>query len=186
MQTLTLDPDLIQRCQRGDRVARRGVYDALRGPLLRFLLGLRLGLRPADLEDALQETFLRVFNGLNKVDPARSLESWALGVARHVALDLRWRGDRAEPGDVDALPGDDAAVDDALLTDERQRTVLAALRALPLETRSVLVLRHQHGVTMQALADALDCSLPTARARLRAANAQLKLELSRRGEEGDR
>ena len=55
------------------------------------------------------------------------------------------------------------------------------LSALEPELRTAIVLRHVNGLTMQELATALDCSVPTARNRLRRAAHLLARELRLRG-----
>ena len=55
------------------------------------------------------------------------------------------------------------------------------MAALPPEHRTVLVLRHTHGLKLREVADALSCTPRTGRNRLRAAAILLQGELERRG-----
>ncbi len=97
--------DLVERVLEGDRAASAELYDVLAPGLRRFLVGLRLPLAAQDLDDAVQEVFLRLFRGLSRFDRKRSLKAYAMGIARYVALDLIHRAPREAPGDVSLALG---------------------------------------------------------------------------------
>lgn len=170
--------DCLRRHRSGDPQALADLYDALAPGMLRFLRALRV-LDAAGCEDALQEAFLRLVDKLPALEEPARVRGYALGIARHVALDLARRARPAglEPGREAAAPAAEAG----LLEAERAAIVNGALAALPAPLHEALALRHLAGCTLAELACALDCSLPTARARLREAAAQLALELRRRG-----
>lgn len=132
-------------------------------------------------DDATQETFVRIHHALPTVDRSRPLRPWVLAIARNVAIDaLRARAKGAKEN-LDAVPartGD--AVQEASSNEER-RAVEGALEALAPEHRSILVLRHVHGLKLEEIADGSDCTVRTVRNRLRAAGALLGRELKRRG-----
>jgi RNA polymerase sigma-70 factor (ECF subfamily) len=174
--------ELVERGRLGDPAALGALYDLLAADVQRCLVALRIGLSPVEVEDALQETFLRLFRGLDRLDPARSPKAWALGIARHVAHDMarRRRVRRAEEGDPDRRAGE-GRTSDAVARGEESALVREALDALPDAEREVLALRHQSRLTMEALAGALRCSVPTARGRLRAAASRFAAELRARG-----
>jgi RNA polymerase sigma-70 factor (ECF subfamily) len=120
-----------------------------------------------------------VLKGLKRYDPKRPLRPYVLGVARRVGIELcrkrRAAGDAAEVADPSA--GAAEQVERA----ERSALVGAALAALPDEQRTLLALRHVSELSMQELADGLECSLPTARARLREAKVGFARQLRARG-----
>jgi RNA polymerase sigma-70 factor (ECF subfamily) len=172
--------DLARRAGGGDEEAFGALYDALAPGTLRFLRGLRLGLGPEQLEDALQESFLRLLRRLPSLERPARVGSYLLGIAHHVAVDLARGGKSVEELHEAVAPDDPAG---RAADGERDRLVSAALEALPVEARAALALRHVAGLTMDDLADALGCSVPTARARLSEAASRLALELRRRGVE---
>ncbi|MCO5167688.1 MAG: RNA polymerase sigma factor [Planctomycetes bacterium] len=178
-----LAPDLL-RLAPGDPAALGALYQRHARDVQRLVLGMRLGLGREEVEDAVQETFLRALRDLQRFDRARPLRGWVLGIARHVAVDRARRGRvrAAAPVDGGAVvdPGP-AGGEDAAARAEQAALVTAALGALEPEQRAALALRHVEGLTMDDLAAALDCSVPTARARLREAAHRLAGELRRRG-----
>lgn len=180
MSRLEATEQLAYRAVRGERDAFSALYQRLGVDVVRFLVGLRLRLDHQQLEDAVQETFLRLYRQLSGYDPSRPLKPFLLGIARHVALELCRREDRLP---LPAPPRADVFPDPLtrILASERQGLVLACLGSLHVEHRVALVLRVLNGVTMVELAEALGCSVPTARARLQAAGRALSVALRRKG-----
>lgn len=174
----------VRRALSGDGDAFGAIYDQHVQDVHRLLLGLRLGLSREELEDAVQETWMRVLRDLPRYDTGRALRPWILAIARHVAVDRCRRAqvraaESLEPGalvDGGASPGAETAA-----RAERAGLVAAAMAALDPEHRAALALRHLDGLSMDDLAVALGCSVPTARARLRGAAHLLAGELRRRG-----
>jgi len=140
-------------------------------------------------EDALQETFLRVYRSLERFDPGRDLIAWLLQIARYVAIDahrvekkvkkLEERTARDRP---DAAPGD---VEGEAEANERKRRVDAALGKLSLDDRSLLLLRHYHGLTFREVGEAVDCSARTAQNRVEAAARRFQRALLAQGDAGE-
>ena len=92
------------------------------------------GLRPAEIEDAMQEIELRALQR----PPRGGHRAWACTVATNLPMDVHRRGARraaATAPAVDAQSADDAA--DALL----REAVRTSLSALPPELRATVVLR---------------------------------------------
>lgn len=177
--------ECVARCQRGDGDAFGLLYDRLAPDVARFLRGVSRRLRGARLDDAVQETFVRLLSRLPKLQQTAQLRAYTLGVARHVALDAlrraETRGRRelevgarrlreaAEPADARLERAELAALGRELLDD------------LDPELRLVISLRHVSQLTMPELAIALGCSVPTARSRLRMAVRRLAAALRERG-----
>jgi RNA polymerase sigma factor (sigma-70 family) len=174
------DGELVRRSAAGDLEAFGAIYRRTSAATRRFLEGLR---RPPDVhrvDDALQETYLRLFRGLAKVDAARPLLPWVLGIARLVALEQA-RGARPGEADLEQVPGSAEPIDGQAARAEEELLTARALEALAAEHRTVLVLRHALGLTMKELAGSLACSVPTARAHLRTAAHLFAVELRARG-----
>lgn len=175
--------DHARACLAGDAEAFGLLYDALVGDAKRVLVGMRLGLDGHEVEDLLQEAFLRLYRSLARLNLDRPLRPYLLGVVRNLGID-RWRLKGRREGRETALgdePAGGAPADLAAGKAEWGRQVEAALAALDAEQRSVLVLRHTGGLTLVDLAEVLGCSRPTARARLKEAALMLSVELRARG-----
>lgn len=175
--------DLVQRARAGDREARGALYDLLARDVQRCVCALNRRLPHSEVEDAVQETFLRLFAALERYEGDRPLRPFALGIARRVTLELGRRGRRSagEPEELAQAPSSDTPAPERAQRAEERRGVQAALESLDDELRAALSLRHTQRLTMRELATSLECSVPTARQRLRKAARLFAGELRRRG-----
>jgi len=146
----------------------------------------RVGNR-ADAEEIAQETMVRAYENLARLRAPRRFSAWLLGIAEHVAADcLKRRGrsvslDAAEGGargasrlhPEGAAPGPAEAAGRA----EEHATLLAKISMLQDRYRTVLVLKHQRGLTCEQIAESLGLSTSTVTSRLSRAYAMLRREL---------
>jgi RNA polymerase sigma-70 factor, ECF subfamily len=90
-----VDDELVARIADGDEVALRELF-ARHAPWL--AARLRAVLPVADVEDALQETFLAAWRGAGSYQPQQACGGWLWGIARRqAALALRRRGPATVP-----------------------------------------------------------------------------------------
>jgi RNA polymerase sigma-70 factor (ECF subfamily) len=78
---------LLERAKRGDEEAYRSLYGAFRPAVLRLARSFAR-LDPDEVEDVIQETFVRAFRALRGLQPAAAFERWLLAIARNRALTL--------------------------------------------------------------------------------------------------
>lgn len=125
----------------------------------------------AAIDDLVQETFLRVLRGLDRLRAAASPRAYLFGIARHVSCDA-WR--RAPPTAEGTVPGDEAV---APQPDPRIACAREVIAGLPSLQREVLDLRFQHDLSYAEIADALGIPVGTVRSRLHHALRMLREEL---------
>jgi len=183
------DATLVSRCLTAGRhydAVFEQLYERHSDRVFGFLLKLT-GNRTA-AEDALQETFLRVYKSLERFDTKRSLSAWLLQIARYVAIDafrVEKKVRRLEEGrardnqEVQRSTGDS----DAELN-ERKRLVNEVLDSLGIEERSLLLLRHFEDMTFRQIGELIDCSSRTAQNRVAAAAKRFQQELLQRRVQG--
>jgi RNA polymerase sigma-70 factor (ECF subfamily) len=153
-----------------------------------------------EAEDAVQETMVRAWRGLDRFEGRSALRSWLYRIATNVCLDmLGSRERRARPMDLGpaltadtplgaALPGerwvepipDDRAIPDngdpAAMTELRESIRLAfvaALQHLPPRQRAVLILREVLQWQATEVAELLDTSVASVNSALQRARATL-------------
>jgi RNA polymerase sigma-70 factor (ECF subfamily) len=180
------DAHLMAQVQRGEPEAFEQLVIRYGGALYAFFV--RLGSSPADAEDLVQDTFLRVFKARATFDPRRPLSPWLYGIAAHVWGDERRqrRGARATADGGVPVVEEPAgtALDDVAAQAERRdmaRHIHEAIHHLPEEHRLVLILRHYHGLSYEGISQALGISVGTVKSHIHYALAKLREELQRWG-----
>lgn len=163
----------------GDRAAFSRLVGELTPLLLRFARAT-LASNPADAEEVVQESMIRLWRQAATWRPEGRISTWLHRVAYRLCIDhLRRRrlsveidGSAADIADSAPLPGT------RLILREDARAVQAAVAALPMRQRTAIVLCHYQGLgQMDAAAvmgigeDAYESLLARARRSLRAALA---------------
>ena len=141
------------------------IYRRHRNDVYRFAYAMAKSASVA--QDVTQEVFLNVLENAAYFDAAKgSARAWLLGCARHLILD-RLRLERRWAG-ADALPEETVpcASEDSVLAEQRLDKLHAAIAALPVEYREVLVLCELEELTYAECAAVLECPIGTVRSRL--------------------
>lgn len=173
------DAELLIRFRGGDDSVLEALFARHETPLFYFLLGILRDTHQA--EDALQETFVRALERLDGVDPDH-LRGWLFTVAYHQAMLLKRRGiprqrlavrpdETQTDGPADPLPGPLAQAERA----DDARRLRQLLEQLPLAQREVIRQRVYEGKKFREIAEALDCPLNTALARMHEGLKRLRL-----------
>ena len=148
----------------------------------------RLGVRPSDLDDCVQQVFMALARRVASVEPGKE-RSFLLGIALRVAADYR-RARRRHPEDAtepaELERGDGFVASPEHLLDEKRRLELLdrLIAQLPAELASVFVLFELEGQTMAEISTLLALPAGTVASRLRRARERFaescqKLEVSR-------
>ncbi len=182
------DSDLLLRCRRGDEAAWRELVS--RHTRRVFGLAYRFVGRVDEAEDLTQETFVKVYQTLDRYRPADgSFTSWLMAVARNQAID-NYRRRRQEhlrrlddPEVLDDTPSGEEGPLRSLEREERMSLVHRGLRALPAELREPLILFDLQGVSYEEIAGILGIPLGTVKSRINRGRLELaKRLLGRRRE----
>jgi RNA polymerase sigma-70 factor (ECF subfamily) len=124
----------------------------------------------AEVEDALQIVFLRLFRDFDSLREPSALRSFLIGITLHVATsELRKRRARRwlMLSDEGVLPEPDEAAD--VGSPEHRQALLALYRVLDrvdARRRTVFVLRYVEGLELAELSVVLGCSLATTKRRV--------------------
>lgn len=172
----------------GDREAFARFVDQTSTQVYRVVLRI-LG-NEQDAEDALQETYLKVFRSLKNFEGRSSLTTWLFRIAVNEALMILRRRKSAalsldEDGN-DDLPGAEVlqAVDwcclpeSDLLSAEAQQVMDIAIDNLPPGLKIVFIMRDIEGFSIQQTAEALRLTEGVVKIRLLRARLRLRQDLS--------
>jgi RNA polymerase sigma-70 factor (ECF subfamily) len=178
------DQELISRAQTGAPGAFEELYHAYVDRVHRHLYTI-VG-QDSDLDDLVQQTFVRLFHRLNSYRAEASFGTWLHRVTLNVALEhlrKRKRWFRFETSDV-LLPLPEpkapAMPDDSLDRQQKLGLLHAALSRIHPKKRVAFLLYEVGGYTLEEIAELVDAPLNTVAARLRAARQEVRKTIERR------
>jgi RNA polymerase sigma factor (sigma-70 family) len=125
------DADLLDAARLGDQ----GAWDALVADYNNLVWSIARGFRleTADAHDAVQMTWLRLVENLDRINDPQRLAGWLATTARRECLQLLRKSGRERPASDDVLrdlPDPAAPVDAALLLDERDGALWRAFKLI--------------------------------------------------------
>ncbi len=170
------DITLIARVTKGDEQALLELYDRYASRV--YALALRILKEPMMAEEAVQDTFLKVWNHAREYQPQRgTLQIWLLTIARRTALDrLRMEArrpllsDATDPEELwRSIPDTDPMEDEA-----HRRSLYLTVQTLPPDYRLVIELAYYQGLSQSQIAAVLGWPLGTVKTRLREAMRRLR------------
>ncbi len=172
------DAELVGRVKTGDRSAYRELLRRHGPGIHRY--AERLVRDPAEAEDVVQETFLRLWLRAKDYDPVARVTTWLFRITHNLAIDrLRKRGRSAFTEDPDMEPGPISVNPPALLEGkQRAEALTAALDRLPSRQASALSLVHLHGMSGAEAAAVLEVSEEALESLLSRGRRALKAQLA--------
>ena len=175
------DEMLARRTREGDRAAFERLVRRYLRPI-HAVVASYLG-EDADVEDAVQDTFLRVLDAMDGYDPERPFAPWLYQIARNVArnrlkaLARRSQVPLPEAGIEASGPGPEAAAEQA----EARELLEAAIAALPEQRRTAFRLVDVEGYSAKEAGGMMGLSPGTVRSHVHHARRELSGELRARG-----
>jgi RNA polymerase sigma-70 factor (ECF subfamily) len=130
----------------------------------------------ADAEDVAQEVFLRLYRHGTDFQNEAALRGWLYRVAVNLCLDRTRSSKRWE--ELPELIAVDVSAEAAIISEQRKRTLMAALGSLPPRERAAVVLREIEGLSTAETAAILGSSEGTVRSQVAKAVGRLRSILS--------
>jgi RNA polymerase sigma-70 factor (ECF subfamily) len=157
-----------------------------RKPVYNFIL--RFVRDPAQAEDLLQETFLRLVKGADAYERQAKFTTWLYTIARNLCVDASRRGKHRNAASLDApvagvedgsalidlVADGQAGVDKKAITRELAVRIRQAVDALPDEQREIFLLREVNDLQFNEIAKMVGCPENTVKSRMRYALEKLK------------
>lgn len=180
---------LAKRVRAGDRSAFRTLVE--RTHVVAYRLALRIVGDRAETEDALQEAYLRAWNGREGLRDPAAARAWVYSIVRHVAQN-RVRGrSRREAREVHGDPeqlrrlaeflgSEDTSPEQRAVASQMGEVVMEVILTLKDKHRVVLLLRAVDGMSYDELSETLGVPVGTVESRLHRARQELGKKLERR------
>ena len=166
----------------GDASAFRQLYDRYSTPL--YSLGLRMLKNPSETEEALQDTFVKIWKNAAHYDARKSRPfTWAVTIMRRTCID-RIRKLNREPEVTTFEPDQDQewataeVVRETVAHNETRNQVEEALKNVPEKQKKALELALFSGMTHSEIARSLEQPLGTVKSWLKRGLFQLRNTLT--------
>jgi RNA polymerase sigma-70 factor (ECF subfamily) len=180
------DKELVLRCQNGDSESFRQLYrryqQRVRSTLYQFC-------DARNLDDTVQEVFLKVWRGLPKLRQPEYFSTWLYRLTWNVAIEQKRKfvrhsqeeSSKAEYELLDLIPSR-SHQDPDLMRLHYQDLVRKGLQSLSLDHRAVLVLHDLEGLTQKEIAEILNVPVGTVKSRLFNARSAARKFFQQQGE----
>jgi RNA polymerase sigma-70 factor (ECF subfamily) len=171
-----IDQQLVERVQRGDKVA----FDLLVSKYQRRLGRLisRFVRDPAEAEDVTQDAFIKAYRALPGFRGDSAFYTWlyriGINTAKNYLLASKRRAPTTTPFDAEESESFEEASllrevntpENELMSKQVVDVVQKSLQALPDDLRTALTLREIEGLSYEEIADAMNCPVGTVRSRI--------------------
>ena len=176
------DATLMLAYAQGDLSAFEALYARHRGTLYRFLLRSMRDQHAAD--ELFQDTWSRVIASRARYQPQAKFSTWLLQIAHNLMIDSHRRkrplaqGEEAEHAVANHPIPDREQPEQSLSEFEQRRRLQRAIEQLPDEQRTVVLLRLEHEMSLEEMAEVTGAGRETVKSRLRYAMNRLREQLS--------
>jgi RNA polymerase sigma-70 factor (ECF subfamily) len=185
-----LDPDaaLMLRVKQGDRAAFTELVDKYKQPVMNHVCRT---LRDAtEAEDLAQNVFVQVFKSAHRYKVSAKFSTWLFTIARNLCLNEIRRRSRHPAESLDAPHQDQEdqplrqyedkktfSPPESLLQGELAAKIDEALRGLPENQRTAILLCRQEELSYEEIAEVLGCSLSATKSLIHRGRETLKDKL---------
>lgn len=176
------DRELVRRCQAGDIEAFEPLVEKYRQRVWRLAYEILRDREEA--WDCAQEAFVRAYQSLPSFRGGSAFYTWLFRITVNLATDrYRSRGARARAFGTEPVPEEEwertlvdreAAPDREAIRAEQRERIHRALDALPLKSRTIIMLSDVEGLSYREMAEVLDCPIGTVMSRLHNARQRLR------------
>jgi len=175
------EAELILRCQQGDQDALKAIFDRYQTKVYRIAYGVVR--QREDALDIVQEVFIKLFRSIRNFKGRSNFYTYLYRMALNTAIDHTRRRVKMQPVSLDEEgafePAEDIekGADKILLQKELEEKLKGAMKRLPADQRTAILLREVEGLSYQEMAEVMGCSIGTVMSRLHYARKKLQESL---------
>ncbi|MHB1300332.1 MAG: RNA polymerase sigma factor RpoE [Burkholderiales bacterium] len=176
MEDRSIDQQLVERAQRGDKHAFGLLVEKYQRKLARLLS--RFVRDPAEVEDVTQEAFIKAYRALPAFRGDSAFYTWLYRIGINTAKNYLVAQGRRAPTTT-ALDNEEVessedgeglwevtTPENELMSKQIVQTVNSTLQNLPDELRQAITLREIEGLSYEEIANIMDCPIGTVRSRI--------------------
>jgi RNA polymerase sigma-70 factor (ECF subfamily) len=147
-----------------------------------YSFAMYLTRKPTEADDLVQETYLRAFRFAHRFQPGTHLRAWLFQILRNTFLTFYRLREREAALAEDGVPDWDVpmfhdAPDDSAGAMDAHTDLERAMRRLPEEFRTVLLLAEVEGLPLEEVARVMACPVGTVKSRIFRAKERLRVVL---------
>ncbi|MDZ7693887.1 MAG: sigma-70 family RNA polymerase sigma factor [Balneolaceae bacterium] len=169
------DDELVRRAIGGDEKGYSELVDKYERAIYFHIL--KMVKDKKQVEDLVQETFVKAFDNLNTYSTNYAFSTWLYRIATNHTIDYLRKKKlktlsidepvKTKDGEMQMqLPDETASTDRDIIRKQRQKMVQQAIEDLPTKYRKVIQMRHMEEKSYQEIADVLDKPLGTVKAHI--------------------
>lgn len=181
------DSEIIKQCKNGDREALNKIMEKYQN--IMFGMAYNILSDYQDAEDAVQETFIKVYKSISSFKGDSAFTTWLYVICRNSCNDiLRKRrkhsvvtsidSDETDDGPVRGIKSDAPSPEDMVELSETQALVREAINSLKPEYKEILVLSDIEQLSYDEVSSILKIPNGTVKSRLNRARNALRKKLS--------
>ena len=130
--------------------------------------------RQDEAEDAVQETFLKLWEIRDKLDDVESAKAYSIRILKNECLDRLRKAKKSVPADQVLVREPISPTDEQIDARRRLEKVLGAIKSLPDSQKQVLLLRTVEGLSYEEISKKMGMSQLTLRVLLTRARGALR------------
>ena len=188
VRTPWTDEELVARSVEGDADSFNQLILRWERPI--YALAYRTIGREDEARDIVQDTFLRAYRALPRFKGQAKFSSWLYRIALNLCRDWIRKQRRTPtvqtPEGMDLIElaseqGPVESIEELVSRRQMSEAVAIAMKRLPEEQRTAIVLKEYHGLTFQEIAELQGCPLSTVKTRLYQGLSVLRRQLNASG-----
>lgn len=181
MENIVSDEELASQVQKGSEEAFSILFQRYEQKMLRY--GQRFLYSYEDLEDAVQEVFIKTYKNIQSFNTGKKFSTWIYRIAHNTFINVIKKNGREQVSffDFDTLVKlpvtSEDSLEDSLVTKENGEKIVDSIKGLSPKYREVLVLFYLEELEYKEIADILSIPISTVGVRIARAKAQLKKKI---------
>ena len=172
------ETEWISRCQEGDQDALKKIFDSYHKKVYSIAYGVLE--HREDALDVVQEVFIKLSRSIKDFKGKSKFYTYLYRMTVNTAIDLARKRKKIFVSSLDQEEGlqvsdeTEERPDGILLQKEFRGRVNAAMRELPVDQRTAIILREVEGLSYQEMAESIGCSIGTVMSRLHYGRKRLR------------